>query len=93
MREILLQAGPCEAFAADADAVAKRPVVALHQVKEAVFGVDDDGAGRFGGPEEHLLLLVSAGELLFLRRRLVAGLVDDIHLVLAGGLRSGARAQ
>ena len=49
--------------------------------------------GRFGGAEEHFLLLVSAGELLFFRRRLITGLVDDIHLVLARGLRSRARAR
>src|SRR5580692_980984 len=83
----LLQAGPGEAIASHAYAVAKRPVVTLNQVKEAAFGVDDDRARRFGGPEEHFLLLVSARELLFFRRRLIAGLVDDIHLVLAWGLR------
>src|SRR3984957_6247856 len=64
----LLQAGPSEALAADADAVAKRPVVALNQVKEPAFCVDNDRARRFGGAEEHFLLLVSAGELLFVRR-------------------------
>src|SRR5580693_825859 len=89
----LLQAGPGEALAADADAIAKRPVVGLNQVKEAAFGVDNDRARRFGGAEEHLLLLVSARELLLFRRRLIAGLVNDIHLVLARGRGSGARAR
>ena len=51
--------------------------------------------GAFGGAEEHLLLLKGAGELLFVRRRLIAGLVDDIHFVLTwdGGLRVGERAR
>src|SRR5208337_877087 len=80
----LLQPGPLEAVAADADAVAQRAVVRLDQVEEALFGVDDDRAGRFVGAEEHFLLLVSAGELLFLRLRLVTRLVDDIHVDLLG---------
>src|SRR6516225_6970023 len=85
----LLQAGPLEAVAADADAVAKRPAVGLDEVEEAVLGVDDDRARRFRAAEEHFLLLVGASELLFLRRRLVAGLVDDIHLVLTWDRRRG----
>src|SRR5208337_4996437 len=37
-----LQAGPLEAFAAHADAVAKGPVVPLQHVKETLLRVDDD---------------------------------------------------
>src|SRR5579863_2988413 len=62
----LLQAGPREAVAADADAVAKRSVARLEEIEEAVLGVDDDCARGFRGAEENLLLLVRAGELLFL---------------------------
>ena len=45
--------------------------------------------------EEHLLLFKGAGELLLVRRRLIAGLVDDIHFVLAWdrSLRVGERAR
>src|SRR5271157_1417979 len=86
----LLQARPLEAVAADADAVAQRAVVRLHEVEEALAGVDDDRPRRFVGAEEHFLLLVGAAELLFLRRGLVARLVDDIHVdLLGGGERAG----
>src|SRR5208337_2082417 len=68
----LLQARPLEAVAADPDAIAKGAVVRLHEVEEAPFRVDDDGARRFRGAEEHLLPLVGAAELLLIRRRLVA---------------------
>ena len=84
-----------EAVAADADAVAQGPVVALHEVEEPTLGVDDDRPGRFVGAEEHLLLFKGASELLLVRRRLIAGLVGDIHFVLARnrGLRIGERAR
>src|SRR6202451_553350 len=79
----LLQAGPLEAIAADADAVAQRPIVRLHQIEEPRPRIDHDRAWRLGGAEEHLLLFKSAGELLFFRRRLIAGLVDHTRFVLA----------
>src|SRR4051794_8300009 len=40
----LQQAGPLETVAADADAVAQRPIVALHDVEKALRRVDDNGA-------------------------------------------------
>ena len=36
-------------LAADANAIAKRPVVALHEVEEPTLGVDDDRARRVVG--------------------------------------------
>ena len=51
----LLHAGPGEAIAADADAVADRAVVAEHVIKIRVRRIDDDGAGRLLGDEIHLL--------------------------------------
>ena len=47
------------------------------------------GARRFAGAEEHFLPLVGAAELLLFGRRLVARLVDDVHVDLLGG-REGA---
>ena len=44
-----LHAGPGEAFAADADAVADRLAVAEHVVEIGVRRIDDDGAGRLAG--------------------------------------------
>src|SRR5262249_16279168 len=45
-----LHAGPGEAFAADADAVAHRLAAAHHQVEVGVRRVDDDGTGCLAGP-------------------------------------------
>ena len=46
--------------------------------------------GASDGAEEHLLALVGAGELLLIRRRLVARLVDDVHVdLLRGGEHGG----
>src|SRR3954468_15339511 len=42
--------------------------------------MDHDGAGRFGGAEEHELSLKSGRDVLFLRRRFVARLLFDGHL-------------
>src|SRR6185503_7659073 len=42
-----LRPRPCEARAADADAVAQRTAVALHQVQELVRRIDHDRAGSF----------------------------------------------
>src|SRR3954470_17906261 len=55
-RDFLL-AGPGEARLADADAVAERGAVVLHQEEEAVRRVDDDGAGRLRAGVGHDLLL------------------------------------
>src|SRR5439155_7401516 len=44
-----LDAGPGEALAADADAVAHRLAVAEHEVKIRVRRIDDDGARRLAG--------------------------------------------
>ena len=50
-----MQSGPLEAVTPDADAVAERTVVALHEIKVALRGVDDDRAGRLDGAEKHHL--------------------------------------
>src|SRR5262245_33387681 len=76
------EAGPLETFAADADAVAQRPVVALDHVEEALRRVDHDGSGGFGGAEEHHLPLVGRRDVFFLRRRLVARRLFDRHFLL-----------
>src|SRR5262249_15143378 len=47
LRRNLLDAGPGEARAADADAVAYRTTVLLHQIKVAVRRIDDDRARLF----------------------------------------------
>src|ERR1700692_3374921 len=44
-----LRAGPGEALAADADAVANGAVLAEHVIERGVAGIDDHGAGRFAG--------------------------------------------
>src|SRR5215831_1841214 len=44
-----LDAGPGEAFTADADAVAHRLAAGHHEIEERVPGIDDDGAGRLIG--------------------------------------------
>jgi hypothetical protein len=41
-----LFAGPCEAFAANTDAVAHRLPTVQHEIKKGVSGVDDDGTWR-----------------------------------------------
>src|SRR5262245_34754608 len=62
----LQEPGPLEAFPADADAVAYRPVVALHEIHVTLRRVDNDRAGRLGGAEEHDLLLKRRVDALFL---------------------------
>src|SRR5690554_2847805 len=42
----LVRSGPCEAGLADAYAVAARLAVRQHQIKEALLGIDHDGARR-----------------------------------------------
>src|SRR5664279_553242 len=44
-----LRAGPGEALAADADAVANGAVLAEHVIERGVAGIDDHGAWRFAG--------------------------------------------
>src|SRR5690606_4725067 len=62
-------AGPGEAFAADADAVAERLAVAKHQIEVGIGGVDDHRAGRlFGVVVDELTLEVGRQ---FLRRALL----------------------
>src|SRR5271166_5926222 len=78
----LLQARPLEAVAADADAVAKSPIVRLNEVEEALARVDDDRARRLRGAKEHFLLFVGASQLLLFQRRNHARLVDDVHVDL-----------
>ena len=68
----MLQPGPLEALAPDADAVADRAVVRLHQIEEALLRLDHDRAGRLGGAEEHQLPAEFRGKLLLLRGRDVA---------------------
>ena len=47
--------GPCEAFAADTDAVTHRLAVVQNEIKEGVPGIDDHGAGRLvAGVVDHL---------------------------------------
>jgi hypothetical protein len=41
-----LFAGPCETFAANTNAVPHRLPLVQNEIKECVFGVDDDGAWR-----------------------------------------------
>src|SRR5215470_16132438 len=77
-----LEPGPLESLAADADAVAQCPVVALDDVEEALRRIDHNGAGRLGGAEEHHLPLVDGVELLLLGGRLVAGRLLDRQLGL-----------
>ena len=75
------QALPLEAVAADADAVADGAVAALHEVEEALLGVDDDGAGRLVGSEEDRLRPVLRRQHLLFGRRDVAGLFEDLQLL------------
>src|SRR5205085_4306453 len=72
----VLHAGPAEAVAADADAVADRAAAGLHQIEERVRRIDDDRARRFAA-------VVGDDLALELRGRLVARLwlfVDRTHL-------------
>src|SRR5271163_1270560 len=69
----LQQSGPGEAVAADADAVAQRPRLALDQIKMPVGGVDDDSADRMLRAVEHGLALI-----------LIAEIVGRIAVVDAG---------
>src|SRR6185437_934219 len=46
-----LSAGPGEAFAADAHAVANRLTAAEYQIEVGIRGIDNDGAGRLLGAE------------------------------------------
>src|SRR5215471_6473462 len=73
---------PLEAFAADADAVAHRPVVALHDIEEALGGGHDDRARLFDAAVEDKLPLKLGWQVLFLRSGLVTRLLLDRHLVL-----------
>src|SRR5882672_7338412 len=52
----VVHAGPGEAGTADADAVAHRPALALHQIEHAVAGIDDDRPGSFRAVIADLLL-------------------------------------
>src|SRR5258708_25786922 len=58
-----LGAGPAEAVAADADAVADRAVAGHHEVKEGVAGIDHDRAGRFAAAKGDDLALEFCGKL------------------------------
>src|ERR1041385_1343138 len=78
---------PLEAVAADADAVADRAAAGLHHIKIPLVGVDDDGAGRFGGAIEHHGLLPFRIELLVLCVGDVARLVAFAGAALGEGLR------
>src|SRR5271165_844009 len=78
----LLQARPLEAVAPDADPVAKRPVVRLYEVEEALAGIDDDRAGLLAAAEKHFLLFVDAAQLLLVRGGHIARLIDDVHVDL-----------
>ena len=80
-----------EAVAADADAVTDRPVVALHEIEEALGRMDDDGAGRLGGPVENDLAVEGGGKLLGRLVGHVARLVLDRHRHL--GLPERLRGQ
>ena len=51
----LLHAGPGEAVAADADAVADRAAATEHVIEVGVGGIDDDGARGLLGREGHFL--------------------------------------
>src|SRR5690606_29693062 len=53
-----LRSAPLEPVTADADTVAQGAVATLNEIKEAVGGVDDDGAGLFLRPVEHRLHLI-----------------------------------
>src|SRR5262249_35743145 len=55
----VVRARPGEARPADADAVAQGTAAALHQIEEAIAGVDDDGAGRLAAVVGDLLLEVA----------------------------------
>src|SRR5205085_6977573 len=63
----VLHAGPAEAVAADADAVADRAAAGLYEIEKGVRRIDDDRAGRFAA-------IVGDDLALELRRRLVARL-------------------
>ncbi len=48
-----MHAAPAEAVAADADAVAQRLAVGLHQIEPALGGIHDNGAGRILALKAH----------------------------------------
>ena len=75
----LEQSLPLEAFAADADAVADRPVVSLNEVEIAIGGIDDDRPRRLVGPVEDRLPLIRRRQSLVARIRHDAGLIVDRH--------------
>src|SRR5262249_14751150 len=58
-----LRAGPSEAFAAHANAVAHGLAAGQHQVKVSVGRIDDDGAGRLAGAVVDDLTLEIAAQL------------------------------
>ena len=69
-----LGAGPGEAFAADADAVAQRLAAAERQIEIGVRRIDDDRAGRLlGGVVDQLLLQIRRQFLGLAGFRLVLG--------------------
>src|SRR5262249_34921856 len=55
----VMHARPGEAGPADADAVAHRAPVALHQIEEAIAGIDDDGARPLAAVVADFLLEVA----------------------------------
>jgi len=73
-----LGAGPGEALAADADAVAQRAAVAEHQIEEGVGRIDHDRARRF--------VRGVADDLAFEFRRQLGGLLLDFDRSVGRGL-------
>src|SRR5262249_24715201 len=65
--------GPLEAFPSNADSVAQRAAVALHQIKIARRRVDNDSPRRFRAAEENNLTLKLRRQLFLGRRGHVAG--------------------
>src|SRR3569623_2423860 len=91
---------PLKALASDADAIAQRAAVTLHDIKNALGGRDDDRARSFGGAIAHRGALEFWRELFFCCARHVAGLitVDILRWIVAlrgsgGGRQSGKRRE